>query len=229
MHSGHRGKILMPMFFRTPFLLPWLYPDLMWRVPTEEKNIYLSFDDGPVPGPTEFVLDQLKSVDAIATFFCIGDNVKKHPAIFRQLLEQGHGIGNHTFNHLKGWNHSVEDYCSNISRCEDEFLNQGVARMKSTSNQATRLFRPPYGRIRRSQIHALKDYRIVMWDVLTHDYSRGLSQEKCLHYSIQAARPGSIVVFHDSLKAEKNMTYVLPRFMDHCANLGYSFKPIPIS
>jgi peptidoglycan/xylan/chitin deacetylase (PgdA/CDA1 family) len=225
------------VIFRTPFFLPWLYPGLRWKVPTREKELYLTFDDGPIPGPTQFVLDQLEKANAKATFFCIGDNVSKHPAIFQNVVKQGHAIANHTFNHLKGWNSGVAGYLENIRLCEEEFLKQGLGPSPvrgAASGQAGRgkgegLFRPPYGRIKRSQIKALKGYTIVMWDVLTHDYSKTLSPEQCLRGSIQATRPGSIIVFHDSIKAEKNMRYVLPRFLEHFAGLGYSFNALPNS
>ena len=184
-------------------------------MPAAEKIIYLTFDDGPVPGPTEFVLDVLQSKGAKATFFCIGDNVLRHPDIFRKVKEQGHAIGNHTFNHLKGWNHATKAYVENTVKCE-EVIGEGY-----------KLFRPPYGRITRSQIKALKEHPIVMWDVLTHDYLASLKEEQCLSGSIKATRPGSIVVFHDSLKAQKNMKYVLPRYVDHFTDLGFVFKSLP--
>ena len=202
------------MIHRTPFFLPWMYPTLTWRIPTASKVIFLTFDDGPVPGPTEFVLGTLKRFNSKATFFSIGDNVKKHPTVYQQILEEGHAIGNHTFNHLKGWNHGEDEYLANIKKC-DEALGFRAP-----------IFRPPYGRIKRSQIKRLTDYKIIMWDVLTSDYSKSLSAEKCLRGSIAATRPGSIVVFHDSLKAERNMTYALPRYMEHFLSKGYIFKPV---
>ena len=202
-------------FYRTPRILPILYPQLMWRIPTEEKVIYLTFDDGPVPGPTEFVLDTLEKNQSLATFFCIGDNVLKNPSVFRKITEKHHAIGNHTFNHLKGWKYSTKEYVENTTKCAEVIGKENS------------LFRPPYGRIKRSQIRALSNQIIVMWDVLTHDYLASLSEEKCLKGSIAATRPGSIVVFHDSYKAEKNMTYALPRYIDHFSNLGFVFRSLP--
>ena len=205
--------------YRTPFFLPKLFPSLLWRVAVEEKILYLTFDDGPVPGPTEFVIDELRKYQAKATFFCIGDNVRKHPAIFEKVLAEGHAIGNHTFNHLKGWSISLSRYLENIDLCNAQFTNHDL--------QRTTLFRPPYGRITNSQIKELKSqYQIVMWDVLTHDYSKTISTEQCFKGTIKATRPGSIIVFHDSLKAERNMTYVLPKFLGHFTNLGYKFKSL---
>jgi peptidoglycan-N-acetylglucosamine deacetylase len=226
--------------FQTPSILPWLFPHLTWRVQTTEKELFLTFDDGPIPGPTEFVLGELNKYGAKATFFCIGDNINKHPKIFERIISDGHQIGNHTFNHIKGWGTSTEKYVANVDMCtkeiEKQFIVSGfqfpVSSLQSslTGNWQPAtcfLFRPPYGRIRPKQIDALKHkYQIVMWDVLTSDYSQSLSPEKCFTGSIGATRPGSIIVFHDSLKAEKNMTYSLPRMLDHFTNLGYSFKTL---
>lgn len=212
--------------FRTPFFLPKIYPSLLWRVPTAKKEIFLTFDDGPVNGATEFVLEELKKVNAQATFFCIGDNVRKHPDVFEKVLREGHVIGNHTFNHLKGWSTSLERYLENIEACEAQIVNH---RSQNTNliPPSPRFFRPPYGRITFKQIKSLrKKYQIVMWDVLTHDYSKNISRQNCLNGSLRAARPGSIVVFHDSLKAERNLTHVLPRFLEHFASEGYKFKPL---
>ena len=202
------------MIFRTPFFLPWLYPTLIWRIPTKEKEIFLTFDDGPIPGPTEFVLTALGQHNIKATFFSIGDNVKKHPEIYQRILKEGHVIGNHTFNHIKGWSHTDGEYVTNIEKCDQAL---GIP---------SQLFRPPYGRIKKSQIKILRHYKIVMWDVLTSDYSNSISPERCLAGSIAATRQGSIVVFHDSLKAERNMMYALPRYIDHFLAKGFTFKTI---
>jgi peptidoglycan/xylan/chitin deacetylase (PgdA/CDA1 family) len=209
------------MIHRTPFFLPWLYPSLVWRIPTEEKELFLTFDDGPVPGPTEFVLDELAKRNCQATFFCIGDNVRKHPQIFEKVVTEGHAVGNHTFHHLKGWNSDRKTYADNVKMC-DEVFHQVLP----ASDRAS-LFRPPYGRITRAQIGDLNAYKIIMWDVLTMDYRKSLSPENCLRESVRATRTGSIVVFHDSLKAERNMTYALPRYLDYFLEKGYSFKRLP--
>ena len=205
--------------YRTPFFLPKLYPSLLWRVVPEEKILYLTFDDGPVPGPTEFVLEHLEKYNAKATFFCIGDNVRKHPTIFDKVLGGGHAIGNHTFNHLKGWSTSNQRYIENINQCSAQFTVHKA--------QPVKHFRPPYGRITNGQIKILKNqFQIVMWDVLTHDYSKTISPEQCLKGSVNATRTGSIIVFHDSLKAERNMTYVLPKFLEHFTSQGFKFKTL---
>lgn len=228
--------------FRSPFFLPWIYPRLTWRIPTTAKELYLTFDDGPVSGPTEFVLDTLAKAKIQATFFCIGDNIRKHPEVFEKIIKGGHAVGNHTFNHLSGWRTGLDHYLDNVKLCEDAINLRVIGNQSSVIGSAQpitgyglpisehrspiTLFRPPYGRITRRQIKALSQYEIIMWDVLTHDYAKSLSNNNCLSGSIAAARPGSIVVFHDSYKAEKNMTYVLPRFIDHFAELGYTFKSL---
>lgn len=208
------------MVHRTPFFFPWLYPGLTWRIPDAKKKLFLTFDDGPVPGPTEFVIDTLASANVRGTFFCIGDNIRKYPGVYRSLLAQGHRVGNHTFNHLNGWRTSTEHYLQNVRACGDVMTD-------FIEGQRQPLFRPPYGRITRAQINSLSQFRIVMWDVLTMDYRRTLSPERCLRKTIGAARDGSIVVFHDSHKAEKNLLYVLPRFIDHYKSLGYEFSVVP--
>lgn len=206
-------------FYRTPFFLPWLYPSLVWRLPTVEKVIYLTFDDGPVPGATEFVLENLAKFNAKATFFCIGDNIRKHPEIFARIISEGHQVGNHTFNHLKGWITPTEKYVENVKQFEQQLL--------AAKQPATNLFRPPYGRITRSQIAALASHKIVMWDVLSYDYQKSGRVERQFKGTIKATRPGSIVVFHDSFKAEPKMHYILPRYLEYFSGLGYRFEVIP--
>jgi peptidoglycan/xylan/chitin deacetylase (PgdA/CDA1 family) len=208
------------MVHRTPFFLPLLYPALTWRIPVESKQIFLTFDDGPVPGPTEFVLETLAKSKAKATFFCIGDNVRKYPHIFDTILAQGHTVANHTYNHVNGWQTGVDEYVENILKCSEvmQSLFQG---------KVNRMFRPPYGRITRKQINALSQFQIIMWDVLTIDYNSRLKPDRCLRNSIAATRNGSIVVFHDSLKAVKNLTYVLPLYLEHFSNQGFEFNVIP--
>ncbi|MEZ4904441.1 MAG: polysaccharide deacetylase family protein [Spirosomataceae bacterium] len=208
---------MIPLFLhKSPRLLKRLYPDFVWDIQTNEKVIYLTFDDGPIPDITEWVLVQLAEYNAKATFFCIGDNVRKHPTIFQQLLQNGHAIGNHTYNHLKGWNTDDERYWQNIEQCQQELTIPA------------HLFRPPYGRIKRSQAKPLlKTYVIVMWDVLTGDFEKHLSPEHCLKKTLKYTKAGSIVVFHDSLKAWRSMSYVLPRMLAHFSLLGYRFEVIP--
>lgn len=207
------------MIHRTPFFLPWLYPGLTWRMDEAPRTLYLTFDDGPVPGPTEFVIETLREKGVRGTFFCIGDNVQKHPAVFQSLIADGHAVGNHTFHHLNGWKTSTQAYLDNVGACAAVLGAQPSLGSKA-------LFRPPYGRITRAQIRALNSYNIVMWDVLTMDYRRTLGPERCLENTLAATRDGSIVVFHDSVKAEKNLRYVLPRYIDHCQSRGYRFHTL---
>lgn len=212
------------MFFQTPAILPAIFSQLEWRISTVKKEIYLTFDDGPIPGPTEFVLKTLQEYNAKATFFCIGDNVRKHPQVFEKIILDGHSIGNHTFNHVKGWNCTTKEYLTNIDQCAKQIQSAGYSQPLTIDRG---LFRPPYGRITFDQIKSLKPhYRIIMWDVLTQDYSQSMAREKCLMESIRATRLGSIVVFHDSLKAERNLTHVLPKYLEHFLKEGFVFSAL---
>jgi len=178
----------------------------------------LTFDDGPVPEVTPWVLSVLADFKARATFFVVGENVKKHPEVFRRIVEQGHSIGNHTYNHLKGWKTGDKGYLENCRKCA-EVLNQEGG-----------LFRPPYGRMRKSQIkEVLKMYeKIVMWDVLSYDFDKLLSPEVCLKKVLRKSREGSIVVFHDSIKAKDNLEFVLPRFLEAFSNKEFVFEPLSV-
>ena len=199
----------------SPFWLKAYYSSYLWRVPTPEKRLYITFDDGPIPDVTEWVVETLRDYRAKGTFFCIGDNVRKNPAVFKKVSDQGHAVGNHTYNHLNGWKTPDTDYLTNVGRCA-ELLPE------------TTLFRPPYGRIKDTQAReVLKTRKIVMWDVLSGDFSQEVSPETCLRKTIQYARPGSILLFHDSLKARRNMEYAVPRVLDHFSNLGYRFDALP--
>ena len=199
-----------------------LYPDFVWRKDRQEKTIYLTFDDGPIPEITEFVLETLAKFGAKATFFCIGDNIRKHPDIFEKVIRQGHTIGNHTYNHLRGWGTEDEKYLTNVKQCEAEISTQ----IKEGRN-GKKLFRPPHGRITRSQSKVLlPDYDIIMWDVLTADYDTGLSPDKVLAKAIRYTENGSIVLFHDSIKANKNMSFALPRFLEYFSEREFRFQSI---
>lgn len=196
-----------------------IYPSLTWSRYGNEKVIYLTFDDGPIPELTEWVLDELSRFNAKATFFCVGDNVRKYSQIFNRILEENHSVGNHTFNHLNGWENMDLAYLKNLAEC-DEIMGQ-------VSGVSTNLFRPPYGRIKKSQIKAVSPKKeIVMWDVLSGDFSQSISPQKCLEKSIKHTEKGSIIVFHDNLKAEKNLKYVLPKYLEHFANLGFRFETL---
>lgn len=201
-----------------PEVVQWLYPQYTWHKSRKEKQLYLSFDDGPVPEVTPFVLDQLQQYQAKATFFCVGENLQKYPDILQRQLAEGHSIGNHSHHHLNGRKTTVPEYCHDVQLCRDELLRAGVS---------TPLFRPPYGQIRRKQARQLlSDYEIIMWDVLSADYDFRLSPEKCLQQSIRYTKSGSIIVFHDSVKAWPVLSWVLPRYLAFFAARGYTFKPL---
>jgi peptidoglycan/xylan/chitin deacetylase (PgdA/CDA1 family) len=204
-------------FFQTPKFIPLVFPQLLWRINTAQKKLYLTFDDGPVPGPTEFVLEVLRQYKVKATFFCIGDNVQKLPDVFGRLLEEGHSVGNHTFHHVNGWKTDPVHYEREITAC-DRIIEKKMS--KPT------LFRPPYGKITPRQVKSLfnQGKRIVMWDVLTYDFDRVLSAQSCLQRSVSATRAGSVVVFHDSFKAEQNLKYALPRYIETMLSQNFEFE-----
>lgn len=190
-----------------------VYPALTWNIATKKKELFFTFDDGPHPVATPFVLDALKQYDAKATFFCIGKNVAEHPGIYRRILEEGHRVGNHTHNHLNGWKTATDVYVENVAE----------AKRLIGSN----LFRPPYGRISRMQIAQLHStYKIIMWDVLSGDFDVQLSKQKALNYVITRAVPGSIIVFHDSDKAFERLEFALPKALAFFSEQGYVFKSI---
>ncbi len=196
-----------------PIILPVLFPGLTWGITNHHnKQLYLTFDDGPVPDVTPWVLSTLKEYNASATFFCVGNNVKKYPDVFKKIKQEGHAIGNHTFNHAKGLFSSTKGYIQDIEK---------AAKYIDSS-----LFRPPHGLIKPAQVKALKrkKYKIIMWNVLSRDYNQKLSGEKCLSLVVKHAKAGSIIVFHDSYKAEKNLRYALPKVLEYFSNKGYRFS-----
>lgn len=201
---------------KTPWLLKKLYPGLIWDVDSNSRCIYLTFDDGPIPIVTPFVLNILKQYNAKATFFCIGDNVNKHPDIFAQVKNEGHAIGNHTYNHLRGWDTDDEIYLDNFMQA-DKILD-------------TDLFRPPHGRIKRSQVKLLKTakpgIKMIMWNVVSGDFDLKITPEKCLDNVLKNTSAGDVVLFHDSLKAKERMEYVLPRAMELWSLAGYEFRTL---
>ncbi len=204
-------------FIKTPFWLRLIYRSCTWRIPAKEKVIYLSFDDGPHPEATPFVLEQLAIFNAKATFFCIGKNVQLHPAIYAEIIAANHAIGNHTQNHMNGWKNTTVAYLAEIQ--DAKFMIDSD------------LFRPPYGRIRFDQIKALRarpdlPQNIVMWDVLSGDFDTSISGEKCAQNVIQYSTAGSIIVFHDSAKAMDRLRIALPKVLLHFTNLGYQFKAL---
>jgi peptidoglycan/xylan/chitin deacetylase (PgdA/CDA1 family) len=195
---------------KRPHIYKLLLPQLVWDIKTNEKQIFLTFDDGPHPDITPQVMDILESYNAKATFFCVGENVEKHAGVYKSLLRNRHRTGNHTYNHLNGWNTPSEAYYENIEKC---------SRLVDSS-----LFRPPYGKIAVRHIPYLKmKFRIIMWSVLSMDFSKKVVPERCLRNTLKHTKAGSIVVFHDSEKAAENMLYALPRFLDHFSGKGFTF------
>ena len=195
---------------KTPQFIQNLFPNYTWRIPSQEKVLYLTFDDGPIPQVTPWVLEQLQAFQAKATFFCVGDNIRKYPDVFDQVVRKGHAVGNHTLYHINGWQTENISYFHNVRHCAN--MVHSV------------LFRPPYGRLKPKQAQFLqRHYRIVMWDVLSGDFDPKLSEEQCLANVINNAENGSIVVFHDSLKAEDKLRYALPRVLEHFAEQGFTF------
>lgn len=203
-------------FIKTKPWIKWLFKNQIWSVKNNEQKVYLTFDDGPIPEVTPWVLEVLAQHDVKATFFCIGDNVKKNKAVYEQVLQAGHKIGNHTFNHLKGWETATDLYLENVEKCEKELTNKD------------KLFRPPYGKIKPLQSKTLRKrgFKIIMWDVLSEDYNVDITPEMCLKNVLDNAESGSIIVFHDSLKAYKNLKYALPKTIVALKNKGMRFDVI---
>jgi peptidoglycan/xylan/chitin deacetylase (PgdA/CDA1 family) len=207
---------------KTPFVVKKMFPDYVWEISTNQKELYLTFDDGPTPEITHWVLDCLKIYQAKATFFCIGENVKKHPELFQALLEHGHSIGNHTNNHIKGWKTKTKEYLENVQVAQETINNH---LLQSSNNN---LFRPPYGQISPKQGKKLigNGYKVVMWDVLSFDWDKSVSNRECFNYVTSKSKNGSIVVFHDSAKASNNMKYTLPKVLEYYTEKGFAFKGI---
>lgn len=206
----------MKYLYKTPRLLKWYYPDLIWDFTDAEKCIYLTFDDGPTKDYTLWILEQLDKYNAKATFFCIGNNVDKNKEAFNSITQKGHTLGNHTHNHINGFNNSTLSYLRDVNKCNHSF--------KST------LFRPPYGRMSNKQRIALsQNYHIIMWDVLSGDFDTTLTGEECYEAVMDNITNGSIVVFHDSKKAWPRLKYALPRILEDLTAQGYSFKAIKLS
>lgn len=196
---------------KTPQFIQKLFPNFTWRIPTGEKILHLTFDDGPIPEVTPWVLDQLAAYQATATFFCVGDNVRKHPDVLEMVKKAGHTVGNHSFHHLNGWLTDNVKYFLNVRRCAQALRSN--------------LFRPPYGKLKPKQAEFLqRHYRIVMWDVLSGDFDPEISREQCLGNVLENARNGSIVVFHDSLKAWEKLQFALPKVLAYFAGEGYRFE-----
>lgn len=206
----------MYYFTKTPYWARLVFPGLIWEMPAGNKRLYLTFDDGPHPDITPYVLTQLKKHQAKASFFCVGENVYKHPEIYSQILNDGHVTGNHSYNHLNGWKTDNKVYLDNVEKAQQ--LIQG------------KLFRPPYGKFTRHQQKAIASpplgLKNIMWTVLSGDFDKNISKEKCLSNIVKQAKDGSIIVFHDSEKAWRNLEYALPKVLQFYAEKGFSFEAI---
>lgn len=209
-------------FIKTPGFIMRFFSKYTWRLPVNSNEIFLTFDDGPTPEITEFVLSELKKYNAKATFFCIGKNIKKQSNTFNKIISEGHAIGNHTQKHLQGWKTNNQKYLKSVLECEHIIANC------SQKVNNSKLFRPPYGKIRKSQARSLlkNGYKIVMWDVLSGDFDSSISNEQCLQNVLKNTRNGSIVVFHDSVKAAEKIKYALPRVLKALSDKGFSFSKI---
>lgn len=214
----------MLYFAKTPHIIKRLFPNLTWDIATNKKVIYLTFDDGPTSEITHWVLSELKKYNAKATFFCIGKNIIANPDVFRAIIESGNAIGNHTHNHLNGWQKSTKTYLENIDKAQ-QTIDIEIGNKKS---EAKNLFRPPYGKIKNGVAKKLlkRDCKIIMWDVLSGDFDRSITKEQCLNNVINNTSEGSIVVFHDSIKASEKLRFVLPKILEHFNKKGYDFEVI---
>ncbi len=210
--------IVHKYFLKIPWWVRMLYPSYIWRVAVKSKTVFLTFDDGPHPAITPWVLEQLKQYGAAATFFCIGKNVVQYPDTYAQIIAAGHAVGNHTFSHLNGWKTPDEIYVADAQ--------------KAAAVMPTRLFRPPYGRIKKTQARRLsimfKKYnvKIVMWDVLSADFDASFSAQACIDTVLRHTRPGSVIVFHDSEKAFPNLRLILPIVLAELHRQGFDFQAL---
>jgi peptidoglycan-N-acetylglucosamine deacetylase len=203
----------------TSHIFDLIYPKRIWRKSRDEKIIYLTFDDGPIANITPWVLEILEKYNAKATFFIVGENAAKNPQILNETHSAGHQIGNHTYNHLNGWKTPQAPYLENVTK--------GKITIEDVLGIEITRFRPPYGRLTKAQANAiLLNQEIIMWSVLSKDYQQNLDHQKCLNNTIKASENGSIVLFHDSLKAENNMRNVLPLYLEHFSQKGYTFEAL---
>jgi len=205
-------------WIKTNSLIKKYFSNYIWDVPNKNNCIYLTFDDGPTPEVTDWVLNLLNEENIKATFFCIGKNILTAPDLFKQIIEDGHAIGNHTHDHYNGWKNTKEVYLENTQKC--------AAVIAAKTNKQSYLFRPPYGKIKKEQAKKIKElgYKIIMWDVLSADFDTRITPEKCLNNVISSVQSGSIIVFHDSLKASKNLKYSLPKAIEYLKQNGFRFE-----
>lgn len=213
----------MKMYWvKTRWFIKRIFSGFVWDIPNDNKTVYLTFDDGPTPEVTEWVLGVLRQHDIKATFFCIGNNIENHPDIFNKIIAEGHAIGNHTFNHVNGWHTNDKVYIKNTEAAETSIIK------RNPEFESAKLFRPPYGKMKRAQAKYVRSigYRIIMWDVLSADFDKSITPEKCLKNVTNNTREGSVIIFHDSTKAAANMQYALPLAINHLKEKGFRFAKI---
>jgi peptidoglycan/xylan/chitin deacetylase (PgdA/CDA1 family) len=211
----HKKNLKNIFLIQPKSILKKIYPRAIWHFDRTEKKIFLTFDDGPIPELTEWILHELQSFNANATFFCVGDNILKYPHLFEKIKSNGHLVANHSMHHIKGFKNTVADYLKDVESCRQLLDNN--------------FFRPPYGQLKRSQYKALiqKQYKIILWDVISYDYEK-ISPQVCASNAISNTKNGSVVLFHDNLKAEKNLKYALPLFLEHFSSRNYKFESLKL-
>jgi peptidoglycan/xylan/chitin deacetylase (PgdA/CDA1 family) len=203
----------MKYVYKTRWWMKWAYPSLIWKVKTSRKEVFLTFDDGPDPEVTPWVLDILEKHNAKATFFCVGENVEKYPEIFKRIQVEGHAVGNHTYNHKNGWHTDQENYLVSVKKCSHVF--------------GSHLFRPPHGKITYRQIKKIKPrYKIIMWSLLSGDFDPDISGTECAYNTVQYSKPGSIIVFHDSQKSKETLFEALPKVLNHFSSTQWEMNKI---
>ncbi|WP_304200672.1 polysaccharide deacetylase family protein [Flavobacterium alvei] len=209
-------------WIKTKSFIKRLFSNYVWDLPNTQNKIYLTFDDGPTPEITEWVLEELKKHNVKATFFCIGNNIQKHPELFQKVINEGHVIGNHTYDHMNGWKTETKTYLENIRLCEKQIQKSLIENLQS------KIFRPPYGKIKTAQAKIVRrlGYKIIMWDVLSADFDQTITPEKCLENVISNVKSGSVIVFHDSIKASHNLKYALPETLNFLKEKGFLFDVI---
>ena len=209
-------------WIKTKSFIKRLFSNYVWDLPNTQNKIYLTFDDGPTPEITEWVLEELKKHNVKATFFCIGNNIQKHPELFQKVINEGHVIGNHTYDHMNGWKTETKTYLENIRLCEKQIQKSLIENLQS------KIFRPPYGKIKTAQAKIVRrlGYKIIMWDVLSADFDQTTTPEKCLENVISNVKSGSVIVFHDSIKASHNLKYALPETLNFLKEKGFLFDVI---
>ncbi|MDX1903545.1 MAG: polysaccharide deacetylase family protein [Thermonemataceae bacterium] len=211
----------MPHFFKTPHFISKIFPSIYWKIPTQEPTIFLTFDDGPIPQLTPWVLDILAQYKAKATFFCVGENIEKYPEVFMRIISEKHQVGNHTYHHLNSWKTASKNYISDVLACQHIIEKYHLY---------SYLFRPPYGKLTWQVKKILENthkQKIVLWDMLSYDFDASVSPENSLRQLRKHSQKGSIIVFHDNLKAQKNLAYILPSFLEYFSTKGFRFEVLP--